>query len=61
MESSSYRVPYTDGEVGPGDVACVYADVTLAESLLGWRARRGLDEMCRDHWNWQRQNPNGYA
>jgi UDP-glucose 4-epimerase len=54
-------IPYEIAGRRPGDVACVYADVTLAESLLGWRARRGLDEMCRDHWNWQRQNPDGYA
>ena len=36
-----------------GDVASCYADPTLALELLGWKARRGLDEMCRDAWRWQ--------
>ncbi len=45
----------------PGDVPCVFADTTMAESLLGWSARHDLDDMCRDHWNWQRSNPAGYA
>jgi UDP-glucose 4-epimerase len=44
----------------PGDVPAYFADAQLAERLLGWRATRSLDDMCRDSWNWQRQNPNGY-
>lgn len=36
-----------------GDVAACYADPTLAETLLGWRATRGIEEMCRDAWRWQ--------
>ena len=44
-----------------GDVAEVYADPTLAEQLLGWRAELDVDAMCRDAWRWQRQNPDGYA
>jgi UDP-glucose 4-epimerase len=43
-----------------GDVAESYADPSLAESLLGWKAVHGLDEMCRDMWRWQSLNPNGY-
>ncbi len=43
-----------------GDVATSYADPALAQRLLGWRAGRGLDEMCRDAWRWQKQNPLGY-
>lgn len=43
-----------------GDVAICYADTTLAKSTMGWQAKRGIDEMCRDAWNWQRRNPNGY-
>lgn len=45
----------------PGDVATSYADVTLAAKELGWKAKRGLKEMCEDTWNWQRLNPNGFA
>ncbi|HXN14889.1 MAG TPA: UDP-glucose 4-epimerase GalE [Usitatibacter sp.] len=43
-----------------GDVATCYADASLAKTLLGWRAKRGIEDMCRDAWNWQRMNPNGY-
>jgi UDP-glucose 4-epimerase len=45
----------------PGDVAACYADASLAARELGWRARFGLDEMCRDVWRWQSQNPQGYG
>ena len=45
----------------PGDVAASYADVTLANELLQWRATRDLDTMCADSWRWQRMNPNGLA
>jgi len=45
----------------PGDIACCYADPSLAERELGWKAELGLEEMCADAWNWQVKNPNGYA
>ena len=44
----------------PGDIACCYADPTLAEHELGWKARRGIEEMCADTWRWQSKNPKGY-
>ena len=44
-----------------GDVASCYADVSLAERLLGWRATRDLDAMCADSWRWQTMNPGGYG
>jgi UDP-glucose 4-epimerase len=43
-----------------GDVAESYADASLAERLLGWKAVYGLDDMCRDTWRWQSLNPHGY-
>jgi len=43
-----------------GDVAESYADPSLAERSLGWKAVYGLDDMCRDTWRWQSMNPNGY-
>jgi UDP-glucose 4-epimerase len=43
-----------------GDVAESYCDPSLAESTLGWKAVRGLDDMCRDAWRWQSLNPDGY-
>jgi UDP-glucose 4-epimerase len=44
-----------------GDVAACYADPSAAHRLLGWRARRDLDTMCRDAWQWQSRNPRGFA
>jgi UDP-glucose 4-epimerase len=43
-----------------GDVATSYADPSLAARELGWKAALGLDDMCRDAWRWQSQNPEGY-
>jgi UDP-glucose 4-epimerase len=44
----------------PGDVAACYANTTLAEKALGWKAELDVDRMCADAWRWQLQNPNGY-
>lgn len=44
----------------PGDVPVCYADVSKAAHDLGWKAERGLQDMCRDAWRWQKQNPSGY-
>jgi UDP-glucose 4-epimerase len=54
-------LPYRVVGRRPGDAASVYADPSLAAQLLGWRAQQSLADMARDHWNWQRANPNGYA
>lgn len=43
-----------------GDVAQYYADPALAKRLLGWEAKRSLEEMCADAWRWQSANPRGY-
>ena len=59
-KASGRPVPYEVGPRRPGDVASCYADPSLAERTLGWRTRAGLDEMCRDAWRWQSQNPDGY-
>ena len=52
-KASGRPVPYSIVERRPGDVASCYSDPALAEKLLGWKARRGIDEMCRDTWRWQ--------
>ena len=44
----------------PGDVASCYADPAVARRELGWSAELGIEEMTRDVWRWQQQNPNGY-
>ena len=54
-------VPHRIAPRRPGDVAASYADPALADRLFGWRARRDLDAMCRDHWRWQAANPEGYG
>lgn len=53
-------IPYRAAPRRAGDVAACYADATLAADLIGWRAERGLDEMCADAWRWLRGNPEGY-
>lgn len=54
-------IPYRIAPRRPGDTAACYADPKLALELLGWRAERGLDVMCSDTWNWQKNNPGGYG
>lgn len=62
FETASGRaIPYEVVGRRPGDVAEVYADPRLAETVLGWRAERDVDAMCRDAWRWQSMNPDGYA
>jgi UDP-glucose 4-epimerase len=45
----------------PGDVAAYWGDPALARQRLGWAAQRTLEDMCRDTWNWQRRNPQGFV
>jgi len=61
-ETASGRpVPYKIAPRRPGDIAQCYADPALAAQLLGWKAGRGLAEMCVDSWRWQSTNPSGYS
>ncbi len=53
-------LPYVIGPRRPGDVDACYADPRKAKELLGWEATKNLEDMCRDAWNWQRNNPKGY-
>ncbi len=55
------KLPYEVGPRRAGDIAACYADCSKAEKELGWKAEYGIEEMCRDQWNWQRKNPNGYG
>ena len=57
---SGQNVPYKIVDRRPGDLAAVYADPDKSAQLLNWKAKFGLEEMCRDAWNWQSKNPNGY-
>jgi UDP-glucose 4-epimerase len=55
------KIPYEIVENRPGDVAICYADPSKAKNELGWTAEKGIGEMCRDSWEWQSKNPNGYG
>ena len=56
--ASGKKVPYRIAPRRPGDIAACYADVSLAENLLGWRAEKNIDDMCRDGWNFQKHCEN---
>lgn len=53
-------VPYVISPRRPGDIAACFADPAKAERLLGWKAEKTLEDMCRDSWRWQSANPKGY-
>ncbi len=53
-------IPYEIAERRPGDVAECYADASKAKNLLGWEAEKTLEDMCRDTYYWQINNPDGY-
>ncbi|MBT2665605.1 UDP-glucose 4-epimerase GalE [Bacillus sp. ISL-4] len=57
---NSKEIPYHFVDRRPGDIAICYANPTKAEKVLGWRAEKDLNEMCKDSWKWQTDNPNGY-
>lgn len=59
-QASGRPVPYRVAARRPGDIAVCYADPSRAADLFGWRAERGLAEMCADAWRWQSLNPNGF-
>lgn len=53
-------IPYQIVGRRPGDIAICFADPTKAQAILGWQAEHDLERMCRDSWNWQKKNPDGY-
>lgn len=60
-KATEKTVPYVLTERRPGDIATCYADPTKALELFGWKTEKNIEDMCRDSWKWQSQNPNGYA
>ena len=60
-EVNHVPVPYVIAARRPGDVPVYFADPAKAEQVLGWKAEKTLDDMCRDSWRWQSANPNGYC
>jgi len=59
-EASGCKVAYQIMPRRSGDIAQCYADPAFAEQEIGWKAERGLVEMTRDTWRWQKNNPQGY-
>ncbi len=60
VKASGTEIPYVIDPRRPGDPDEVYANAQKAKDLLGWSAKKNVDDMCRDTWNWQSNNPNGY-
>ena len=59
-EANGVKVPYEIAPRRPGDLPTCYADPTKSREVLGWEAAHDQNDMCRDTWHWQSQNPNGY-
>ena len=59
-KASGKEVPYCIAPRRAGDIAKCYADPSYAEKILGWEAKKDIEEMCQDTWRWQSNNPNGY-
>lgn len=60
VEATGVQVPYEMADRRAGDIPVCYADPAKSWEVLGWTAQKNLADMCRDSWNWQRQNPSGY-
>ena len=58
---SGVKIPYVVEERRPGDIAVCYSNPGKAKRELGWKAEHDIYDMCRDSWNWQKKNPNGYG
>lgn len=59
-KTNGIEIPYRIAPRRPGDIAQCFADPAKANEILGWKAEYSLEDMCRDTWNWQKKNPNGY-
>jgi len=60
-KASKKPIPYKLAPRRPGDIGVCYADPSKAAAELGWKAEKGIDDMCNDAWRWQSQNPQGYS
>jgi UDP-glucose 4-epimerase len=60
-KASGRDIPVVFAPRRPGDIDACYADPAHALNTMGWKAQRGLDDMCADSWRWQFNNPQGFA
>ena len=59
-KASGKKVPYKIVDRRAGDIAICYSDPSFVKEILGWEAKKNLDDMCADSWRWQSNNPDGY-
>ena len=59
-KANGIKIPYSIGARREGDLPESWADADKAKDVLGWHTVHSLEDMCRDSWNWQKNNPNGY-
>ena len=59
-KANDIKIPYSIGLRREGDLPEFWADAEKARTILGWHTVHSLEDMCRDSWNWQKKNPNGY-
>lgn len=60
-KANNIKIPYSIKPRRPGDIDVSYSDPSKANRVLGWKAENNLEDMCRDSWNWQKNNPNGFG
>ena len=58
--ANGLEIPYVIEGRRAGDIDACYSDPTKAYEELGWKAEYSIEDMCRDSWNWQKNNPNGF-
>ena len=59
-KANGVKIPYSIKPRRAGDIAMNYCDASKAEKEMGWKAKYDILDMCKDSWNWQKKNPNGY-
>ncbi len=59
-KASGKEVPYCIAPRRAGDIAKCYANPSYAKEVLGWEAKKSIEEMCEDSWRWQSENPKGF-
>ena len=59
-KANGVDVPYSIKPRRPGDIATCFCNPAKAKAELGWEAQYGIEDMCRDSWHWQKNNPNGF-
>ena len=59
-KANGVKIRYSIKARRPGDIATCYCNPMKAKEELNWVAKYGIEDMCRDSWNWQKKNPNGY-